>query len=127
MLRWNLPSWLSAGCSASPKEWIPIQPDSQTEALLVYPSIAESWHPCWPSRRVWLEIFEGFTKECPVLDPERSDLNKIQAKQYSLSKGKVHKGRVKMVSRAARGAGADEGGVTHRLQRRLRGWLQGLM
>ncbi len=66
-----------------------------------------------------------------MLDPERSDLNKITPKQYTLSKGKVHKGRVKMVSRAgAHGGGGDDSGVTHklqRLQRRLRGWLAGLM
>jgi hypothetical protein len=45
-----------------------------------------------PCCRVWLEIFESFTKECPVLDPEKSDLDKAVPRQYSLAKGKLVKG-----------------------------------
>jgi hypothetical protein len=129
------PPWLLHSCPAD-------QPDGASGACIQHDP---STGPCPAAlltrspplshlapRRVWLEIFEAFTKECPVLDPERSDLNKITPKQYTLSKGKVHKGRVKMVSRAGAhaGGGGGESGVTHklqRLQRRLRGWLQGLM
>jgi hypothetical protein len=58
---------------------------------------------------VWLEIFESFTKECPVLDPEKSDLDKAVPRQYSLAKGKLHKGRLHMIKHEGGG-----GATTHR-------------